>query len=192
MMAKKNYTAEQIISILREVSYSAPNPNGFGRIVMLEVMSQEGIEPKFIPFTGSAEGFAALLGGHIDFYIVDASPVVPRIIDNQFTGLMVVGPDRLTKASDVPSAEELGLKEMGKFVGYTTIAVSKETPDEIVDWIKYKIDEAQQSDAYFEYLNTVVGAEEPLKLYTEQEVTDMVYSTYEAIKANMEKYGMTK
>lgn len=174
-----------------EVSYSGPNPNGFGRIVMLEIMSQENIKPKFIPFTGSAEGFAALLGGHIDFYIIDASVAVPRIVEKQFTGLMVAGPDRLTKVPEVPSAEELGLEDMGKFVGYTSIAVSKKTPDEIVDWIKSKIDEAQQSDAYTEYLTTVVGAEEPLKLYTEQEVTDMVYSTYDAIVKNMEKYGMT-
>ena len=188
-------TWDDIVSALKagkEVSYSAPNPNGFGRIVMLEIMSQESIEPKFIPFTGSAEGFAALLGNHIDFYIIDSSVAVPRIAEKQFTGLMVAGPDRLTKIPEVPSAKDLGLNNMGKFVGYTTIAVSKETPDDIVAWIKEKIDAAQQSDAYKKYLSTVVGTEEPLKLYTEEEVTEMVYSTYDAIVINMKKYGLSK
>jgi tripartite-type tricarboxylate transporter receptor subunit TctC len=190
----KFQTWKDVVTALKageEVTYSAPNPNGFGRIVMLEVMSQEDISPKFIPFTGSAEGFAALLGGHIDFYIIDASVAVPRIKEKQFNGLMVAGPDRLTKVPEVPNAEELGLSNMEKLVGYTTIAVSKETPDEIVNWLKLKIDEAQQSEAYTDYLKTVVGAEEPLKLYTEKEVTDMVYSTYEVITKNMVKFGLS-
>jgi tripartite-type tricarboxylate transporter receptor subunit TctC len=174
------------------VTYSAPNSTGFGRIVMLEVASQENIEPKFIPFSGSAEGFAALLGGQIDFYVIDASVAVPRITTHQFTGLMVASSDRLTTVPEVPSAEELGLENMGKLIGYTTIAIKKDTPDAIVNFIKEKIDTAQQSPEYREYLKTVVGTEAPLPIYTEEEITQMIYDSSEIINNNMEKYNLGK
>lgn len=173
------------------VSYSAPNSEGLGRIAMFEIMSQEDIRPEFIPYTGSAEGFSALRHGLIDLYIIDASVAIPNIKMKNFIGLMILGPNRLTKIPSVPSAEELGIQNMEKFVGYTTIAVSKKTPDEIVKWIKLKIDKAQQSEAYINYLSTVVDAEEPLKYYTEKEITEMVYSSYEAIVENMDKFGLT-
>jgi tripartite-type tricarboxylate transporter receptor subunit TctC len=189
----KYQTWEDIVGALNageEVTYSAANTNGLGRIALMEVMSQENISAKYVPFTGSSEGFAALLGGHIDFYIMDASVVAPRILDKQFTGLMVVGKDRISNLPEVPSAEELGLEDMEKLVGFVSIAVSKDTPDEIVDWIKFKIDEAQQSDAYKEYLNNVVGTEEELKVYTEEEITEMMHSTNDAITEIMKKNNM--
>jgi tripartite-type tricarboxylate transporter receptor subunit TctC len=172
---------KEAVAAGEEVRYSAPNPAGLGRIVIFEIMNQEQISFNFIPYTGSGEGISALLAGHIDFYIIDASVVVPYIQNKQLTALMISGSDRLTKLPEVPSTEELGIRNMERFVGYTAIAVSKETPDEIVKWLKLKIDEAQQSPLYKEYLNTVVGSEDSLKHYTEEEITQMVYSSYEAI-----------
>ncbi len=174
------------------VTYSAANSTGFGRIVMLEISSQQNIEPKFLPFSGSAEGFAALLGGQIDFYIIDASVAVPRILNNQFTGLMVASPTRLDTVKDVPSAKELGLDNMESLLGYTAIAIKKGTPDAIVDYVKEKIDEAQKSDAYKEYLTNVIGTNSEMPIYTEEEVTQLMYNSYEVITKNMEKFNLGK
>ncbi|MGD1821787.1 MAG: tripartite tricarboxylate transporter substrate binding protein [Pleomorphochaeta sp.] len=191
----KYKTWEDITNALENgetVSYSAANSTGFGRIVMLEVTSQQNIEPKFLPFSGSAEGFAALLGGQIDFYIIDASVAVPRILNNQFTGLMVASDKRLDTVPEVPSAKELGLENMEDLMGYTAIAVKKDTPDAIVDYIKEKIDEAQQSDAYKEYLTNVIGTNSEMPNYTEEEVTELIYNSYEIITRNMDKFNLGK
>jgi tripartite-type tricarboxylate transporter receptor subunit TctC len=171
--------------------YSAPNPEGIGRIVMLEIMSQEDINPEFVPYTGMGEGFSALRNGLIDFYIIDASAAIPHIKMNQFAGLMILGPDRLRKIPEVPCAPELKIQNMENFVGYTVIAVSNQTPDEIVKWLKFKIDKAHQSEAYREYLNTEVHTEEPLKSYTEDEITHMLHRSNTVIIENMNKFGMS-
>ena len=55
------------------LDYSSGNPGSIGHLASVALLQQMGAKVEFVPFTGTAQGLAALLGGHIDFYVVDCS-----------------------------------------------------------------------------------------------------------------------
>jgi tripartite-type tricarboxylate transporter receptor subunit TctC len=173
-----------------DLTYTFSNPGGIGHLAMLSVMEQMNTKAEFVPFNGSAEGITALLGGHIDFLVVDASECAKREKDNQFNTILILDEERSFNFPNVPAAGELGYKGMGAFLGFKWIAVHKETPDEIVKWLKQEIDAATQTPQYQEFVKNSCTA--PLRVYTEEEITKILKDSSEACKAQFEKLGMAK
>lgn len=173
------------------ITYSFSNPGGIGHLGMLAVLEQMGnTSAEFVPFNGSAEGITALLGGHIDFFIVDTSTVVQRVQDKQFTALTILSNERIETLPDTPCIEEFGYKGMESYLGYKWISVHKNTPDEIVQWLKQEIDKGLLSDEFQAYLKNAGSS--TLRSYTEEEVTTILQKANSEMKKALEGLGMAK
>lgn len=172
-----------------EITYTAGNPGSVGHVAVMELFRQMGAKNmKFVPYSGTAQGLTALLGGHIEFMAVDSSEVVSRLKDG-IVPLMTLSEERTEGLPDVPCAKEFGYKNM-IFVGYKWIAVRKETPDPIVKWLKQQIDEAIMNEKYQAFLMKNTGR--PCKLISEKELTNIVFKSLKAYDAALKRIGMKK
>ncbi len=174
----------------KEISYSSANPGSVGHLATIYLLQKIGAKnAKFVPFNGSPEGIAALLGGHIDFYVIDSSEVVPRVQNGQFAPLLTMADERAITLPNVPAAPEFGYTEM-IFQGYKWIAVHKDTPEPIVQYLKKSIDDAIQSQKFQEYLKKLTGT--GVRTYTEEELNKIVYANLEVSGKLLESLGMKK
>lgn len=79
---------------------------------------------------------------------------------------------------------------MKYYVGLKWIAIRKDTPNEIVEWIKQQLNKAIQSEEYQNWLETVGYGF--VREYSEEEITDLIKTSYELSKGILENMGMAK
>lgn len=174
----------------KSISYSSANPGSVGHLAAILLLEKiGGKNTKFVPFNGSPEGIAALLGGHIDFYVIDSSEVVPRMKNGQFLPLLNLADEREVTLPEVPAAPEFGYTGM-IFQGYKWLAIPKDTPEQIVQYIKKQIDTALLTDGYQAFLKKLTGV--GVRLYSEEEMNSIVYSNLEVAGKLLESLGMKK
>lgn len=70
------------------------------------------------------------------------------------------------------------------------VAIRKDTPNEIVEWIKQQLNKAIQSEEYQNWLETVGYGF--VREYSEEEITDLIKTSYELSKGILENMGMAK
>lgn len=160
------------------LTYSSSNTGGTGHLAMLAVLKATGLEAEYVPFDGTAEGTAALLGNHIDFYVMDMNDALSRMDGGQILPILLMDAERNEKLPDVLCAGDVGIDGMENYRGYWWIAAQKDTPDEIVEYMKEQIYTAMQSEAYLTYLENAYL--EPADNLTEEEVTAQIYGAAEA------------
>ena len=91
-----------------------------------------GIETTHVPYRGGAEVIADILGGRIDFYFCPLATALPLIRAGQVRALVVSTPKRVADLPDVPTPDEIGLKDADSEIWFGVFMPSK-TPREIVD-----------------------------------------------------------
>ena len=114
-----------------EVKVGNSGVGGIWHFVAAAFASEAGIVFNHVPFEGGGSAVVALAGGH-----VDAVPVTPQEVEVQVKAgkakiLAVLAPKRLEEISNVPTAEELGFKNL-VFTIWRGFGVPKGTPKEIV------------------------------------------------------------
>jgi tripartite-type tricarboxylate transporter receptor subunit TctC len=91
-----------------------------------------GIEATHVPYRGGAEVIADILGGRVDFYFCPLATALPLIRAGQVRALVVSTPKRVADLPDVPTPDEIGLKDADSEIWFGVFMPSK-TPREIVD-----------------------------------------------------------
>ena len=114
-----------------EVKIGNSGVGGIWHFVAAAFASEAGIVVNHIPFEGGGSAVVALAGGH-----VDAVPVTPQEVEVQVKAgkakiLTVLAPKRLDEIANVPTADELGFKNL-VFTIWRGFGVPKGTPDEVV------------------------------------------------------------
>ena len=104
---------------------------GIWHFVAAAFAAEAGIKVTHVPFEGGGSAVVALAGGH-----VDAVPVTPQEVEVQVSAgkakiLAVLSPERLPEIANVPTAEELGFKNL-VFTIWRGFGVPKGTPASIV------------------------------------------------------------
>ncbi len=103
------------VAALMEAARTAPARLTFGtfgngsppQTAVDRVAARHGAELIHVPFKGTADGIAALRGGHIDA-LADGTGWAPFVDSGQFRLLAVFGEKRLKRWPDVPTLKELG------------------------------------------------------------------------------------
>ncbi len=118
-----------------EVKVGNSGVGGIWHFVAAAFASEAGIEFNHVPFEGGGSAVVALAGGH-----VDAVPVTPQEVEVQVKAgkakiLAVLAPKRLAEIPDVPTAEELGFKDL-VFTIWRGFGVPKGTPKEVVNILR--------------------------------------------------------
>ena len=117
------------------------------------------VELTYIPFTGSAPTYPAVLGGHVSALMTYST--TPFAVDG-VRPLAVASEERLPFLPDVPTFRELGYDIVGG--AYRGIAVPTGTPQEVKDTLVAAFDEETRNiaDAQSElgYMPTYLSGEE--------------------------------
>jgi tripartite-type tricarboxylate transporter receptor subunit TctC len=89
------------------------------------------VETTDIPYKGSSEMLAALLGGNTNASFMVYGAVADHVRSGAVRYLVTVGERRYSNLPDVPCAPELGFPEVAKLPTYVGLYVHKDTPAEI-------------------------------------------------------------
>ena len=106
-------------------------PELIGRVFFRDV----NVKPTYIPFKGSNEYIAAVLGGHLQSGVVDVSAVRKQVQSGQLKLVVVFGDNRLEEFPDVPSSKEKGHSDLNLFNSLLSIVVNKDVPAERVAYL---------------------------------------------------------
>jgi tripartite-type tricarboxylate transporter receptor subunit TctC len=86
-----------------------------------------------IPYKGSGELTASLLGGQVQFACNNLGTLLPHIKSGALRALMTTMPARLPELPEVPTARQLGWREMGKLAAWSALMGPAGLPNEVVE-----------------------------------------------------------
>ena len=84
-----------------------------------------------IPFNGTSDALAAVLGKHADFLYANLTPCFDHIKAGNLVALGISTAERIKKLPDVPTFDESGLPQ-ANVMGWKGVAAHPDLPDEIV------------------------------------------------------------
>ena len=91
-----------------------------------------GIEATHVPYRGGAEVIADIIAGRVDFYFCPLATALPLIRAGQVHALVVSTPKRVAELPDVPTPDEVGLKDADSAIWFGVFMPAK-TPREIIE-----------------------------------------------------------
>jgi len=97
----------------------------------LIIFRKAGVETVDVPYKGSPEKLAALLGGHVDASTMVYGAVKDHVKAGKVRYLIFFGDRRYSDPADVPSAAELGFPEAAKLTTFVGLYAHKDTPEKI-------------------------------------------------------------
>lgn len=102
-----------------------------------------GTEMVHVPYKGGGPAIADLMAGHVDLLFASVLETVSSVKSGKIQALAVTGPTRSAALPDVPTFEELGLKD-AQLQSWTAVLAPKGTPPEIVaqlsEWVRQAAD----------------------------------------------------
>jgi tripartite-type tricarboxylate transporter receptor subunit TctC len=116
-----------------------------------------GINPTFVPFTGTAPVLNAMLGEQVDYVCDPILGPAGHIRAGTLKGLAIAGSKRHALLPDVPTSAEAGLPNF-QFAPFYAIYAPKGTPKAIVDKLADALDKGLDDEAVRKRL-TDLGAE---------------------------------
>lgn len=170
-------------------TYGIPATGGHGHLALTTALNQlGGSTGACTPYANAGENIAALLGGMVEFGVLDSTDAAPRVEAGELRAIAILSDEQSDLLPDVPAITDYGVTDIGGFKGLLWVAVHKDTPDEIVEWIKLKLDEAINSDEYQQYLAD--SGRGTLPGYTEEEVTAYLADAAAAYKEVLKSLGL--
>ena len=86
-----------------------------------------------VPYKGSGDTVAAVLGGVVDFACNGIAPYVSGMRAGELRGLVVSTRARVPEAPDVPTATEVGMPDLESVSGWSGLYGPPGLPKEVVD-----------------------------------------------------------
>jgi tripartite-type tricarboxylate transporter receptor subunit TctC len=147
VVAKKNANLN-VVDMLKDDKYisGGENPNFY----LLTIQAQTNVFHQDIPYGGAAERVPAVLGGHVDFAIVNVGEAKGQLDAGELVPLAVMADERLSSLPDVPTLKELGIDAvMGSWRG---LAAPKGTPKEVIAILEDAFTKAINEKGFQEFM----------------------------------------
>ena len=117
----------------------ASTGNGSPNQLAAEMLSMMlGIRMQHIPYKGSGQAIADLLGGQVQLYLTPPLPAVPFVKSGKLKAIAVSGETRLPALPQVPTFTEAGLPGFDINIWYGVLAPAG-TPKDIIDKLSSEI-----------------------------------------------------
>lgn len=186
---------EQVVEMMKngeKVSWGTSNPGSVGNCGLSYLFIQLGVYGKFemVPFAGAADALTSLMGGHIDISTADLAEAAPRVTNKTLKAIAVFGNERCEALPDVPCMKELGFDGTDWVIAFKWISVPRNTPDEIVNYLKAAVDLAVMSDSYKEFIRLQNGLD--TYVMSEQDVNQKLKQCYDAYDEVLTATGQHK
>jgi tripartite-type tricarboxylate transporter receptor subunit TctC len=147
---------------------------------------QAGLQVNQVPYKGSSQAITDLLGGHVDFAIVDLSAAMPHIRAGTIKGLAVMSDKRVPPLPDVPTMGEAGLPAI-QLDGWAGLFVKKGTPALVVAELRRAFSDYFQSADYSRYLSSNGNY---MKTMSPEQMQDFVASEIKRAKEVFARAGV--
>lgn len=134
-----------------KVRYGTPGVGTMQHLTFEMVAQREGIKWIHVPFVGSKEAVAALLGGHLDAIIFAPPDLVPFIKSGEFRFLLALNKSRWPIAPNVPHIGELGYDDA---FSYMVIFGPKNLPESIRSKLENVFHEAMEDQRFLDLART--------------------------------------
>jgi tripartite-type tricarboxylate transporter receptor subunit TctC len=105
-----------------------------------------------VPFEGTAEALAALLGKHADYLYANLTPCIDHIKAGSLVALGISTPKRIKELPDVLTFTELGYSE-ANVMGWKGVAASPKLPDEIAKIWEDAVQKTVKDKAWLKFQN---------------------------------------
>lgn len=181
----------KFVSSGERYTYGVPSAGGHGHLAITSALQQLGSTTgACVAYANGGENVAAILGGVVDFGVMDSDTAIPQVKSGELRAIALLSDETTEYLPGVPSISDYGVKDMQYFKGLKWVAIHKDTPDEIVEWLKQEINAAIQSDEYQEYLDTAgLGR---VRYYSEEELTEFLKEAYNTYGEVLAQLGMAK
>lgn len=105
-----------------------------------------GIKTNYIPYNGSSEQVAALLGGHVQATYISYNSVLQHVEEGTLVALGMMTNERVELLPDVPTFKESGYNAV--LNSWRGIAVPKDTPDDVANILREGFKKAYDNPEY--------------------------------------------
>jgi tripartite-type tricarboxylate transporter receptor subunit TctC len=137
----------------RKINYGSSGAGSVAHLAAALLVARAGLDAVHVPFRGSGQVTAALLGGQIDMFFGNASDLVPQAENGKVTILGVATPQRMKQLPNVPTISETypGMS----LTSWNGFLVPARTPREIIDKLAKHVTAAARDPANAAQLTTL-------------------------------------
>ena len=181
----------EFISSGERYTYGVPAAGGHGHLAITSALKQLGsASGACVAYSNGGECVAAILGNAVDFAVLDSDVAVAQTSSGEMRAIALLSDETTEYLPGIPSIHDYGVTGMQYFKGLKWVAIHKDTPDEIVEWLKQEINATIQSEEYQNYLDTSgLGR---VRYYSEEELTEFLTEAYKAYGDVLAELGMVK
>jgi len=129
-------TLQELVAAAKaqKLSYASPG-NGTPQHLAMEVLKQRlGMDILHIPYKGSAQAIADLLGGQVQLMVLPVHTALPQAKGGKLNLIAVSGERRSPLAPDTPSFAELGVPNLGIDLYYWIAGPAGLPPETVQKW----------------------------------------------------------
>ncbi|MEA2878330.1 MAG: hypothetical protein QOF14_3526 [Hyphomicrobiales bacterium] len=169
-----------------KMSYGSAGPGTTMHIAAEQLNASAGTKITHVPYRGIAPALNDIVGGHIDFLNGDITVLYPQVKGGALRALAVAGTERSALLPDVPTAQELGYKDVYMENWYGAL-VPAATPPETIAKLEAAIMDAVKTPEVWAKIsaNGVYGPQDA-KAFRAQIERDIPYWN-----AEIKKLGIT-
>jgi len=128
-------SATQLIAELKKnpgkYSYASPGIGSPHHLAMELLKQRTGTFVVHVPYRGTALAVQDVIGGQVPMMVLDTAAGLPQIKGGKVKALAVMSKKRIPSLPDVPTLDELGIKDF-EVTAWQGLFVPKGTPPEIV------------------------------------------------------------
>ncbi len=128
-----------------DMRFASAGANSTQQLTMSILQKKEDIKITHIPFDGSPQAVAGVLGGHVESVMAITTDLIPQYDAGEIKILALFADERIDELPEVPTSKELGYEDLGFGVWYGLVGPSG-IPNEIVRKMDLAIKEALETD----------------------------------------------
>lgn len=187
-------TAQDWIDLVKSgerFTYTVPNAGNATHLAITKALDAMGVTTGvYVPYNGTSEAQAAILNGEIDFAVLDTPDMMARAAVGDVKVLLVLNDKADPLAPNVPVIADFGVEGIDCFFGFQCVAVLKDTPDEVVEWIKSQINAQMATPEYQKYLtDSGCGI---MQIMSEEELTGIITNARSVYAELLKDMNMVK
>ena len=169
-----------------KMSYGSAGPGTTMHIAAEQLNASAGTKITHVPYRGIAPALNDVMGGHIDFLNGDITVLYPLVKQGALRALAVCGTERSSLLPDLPTAQELGYKDVYMENWYGAL-VPAATPPEVVARLEAAVmDAVKNPEVWGKISANGVYAPQDAKAFRAQIEKDVAYWG-----AEIKKLGIT-
>jgi len=185
-------SADDIIALMQSgerFTYTVSNAGAASHLSIVDALKQLNVESGvYVPYNGGAEVTAALMNLEVDFAVLDTPAQLQSAALGDVKVLLIMSDEADPLSPDTPYIGQYGVTGMDPYFSLQCIAVHKDTPEEIVTYLKQVINNSIMSEAYQDYLEKSGVGE--MAIMEEAEIEARASRAREVYKQLLKELGM--